>query len=156
MQLQTEKNEHTEGIYLFLSLNILSALHSGTIYCISTTYSKAALYTMHNHSSYLKLNRLILRGFESGPLDCQTPQSWQRRTCLNDLLSEEVFCSCVSTELLPAGETAAAVMGIDFCDSTQAANFQLWWDKWCLSASPHSAASTYKYWQETDTELMMQ
>ncbi|XP_051238085.1 AP-3 complex subunit beta-2 isoform X2 [Dicentrarchus labrax] len=28
-------------------------------------------------------------------------------------------------ELLPAGETAAAVMGIDFCDSTQAANFQL-------------------------------
>ncbi|XP_072242400.1 AP-3 complex subunit beta-2 isoform X4 [Leuresthes tenuis] len=28
-------------------------------------------------------------------------------------------------ELLPAGETASAVMGIDFCDSTQAANFQL-------------------------------
>ncbi|XP_041652415.1 AP-3 complex subunit beta-2 isoform X3 [Cheilinus undulatus] len=28
-------------------------------------------------------------------------------------------------ELLPAGETATAVMGIDFCDSTQAANFQL-------------------------------
>ncbi|XP_061679552.1 AP-3 complex subunit beta-2 isoform X5 [Syngnathoides biaculeatus] len=28
-------------------------------------------------------------------------------------------------ELLPAGETGAAVMGIDFCDSTQAANFQL-------------------------------
>ncbi|PWA24462.1 hypothetical protein CCH79_00011759, partial [Gambusia affinis] len=32
---------------------------------------------------------------------------------------------CVSTESLPAGETAAAVMGIDFCDSTQTANFQL-------------------------------
>lgn len=30
------------------------------------------------------------------------------------------------TELLPAGETATVVMGIDFCDSTQAANFQLW------------------------------
>ncbi|XP_027884254.1 AP-3 complex subunit beta-2 isoform X2 [Xiphophorus couchianus] len=28
-------------------------------------------------------------------------------------------------ESLPAGETATAVMGIDFCDSTQAANFQL-------------------------------
>ncbi|XP_029991938.1 AP-3 complex subunit beta-2 isoform X2 [Sphaeramia orbicularis] len=28
-------------------------------------------------------------------------------------------------ELLPAGETTTAVMGIDFCDSTQAANFQL-------------------------------
>ncbi|XP_067357002.1 AP-3 complex subunit beta-2 isoform X13 [Channa argus] len=28
-------------------------------------------------------------------------------------------------DLLPAGETATAVMGIDFCDSTQAANFQL-------------------------------
>ncbi|XP_059190771.1 AP-3 complex subunit beta-2 isoform X4 [Centropristis striata] len=28
-------------------------------------------------------------------------------------------------ELLPAGESATAVMGIDFCDSTQAANFQL-------------------------------
>uniref|UniRef100_A0A7N8XR58 AP-3 complex subunit beta n=1 Tax=Mastacembelus armatus TaxID=205130 RepID=A0A7N8XR58_9TELE len=28
-------------------------------------------------------------------------------------------------ELLPAGETSTAVMGIDFCDSTQAANFQL-------------------------------
>ncbi|XP_037308225.2 AP-3 complex subunit beta-2 isoform X4 [Pungitius pungitius] len=28
-------------------------------------------------------------------------------------------------ELLPAGETATSVMGIDFCDSTQAANFQL-------------------------------
>ncbi|XP_043981402.1 AP-3 complex subunit beta-2 isoform X2 [Gambusia affinis] len=28
-------------------------------------------------------------------------------------------------ESLPAGETAAAVMGIDFCDSTQTANFQL-------------------------------
>ncbi|XP_070686110.1 AP-3 complex subunit beta-2 [Pempheris klunzingeri] len=28
-------------------------------------------------------------------------------------------------ELLPAGETGTAVMGIDFCDSTQAANFQL-------------------------------
>ncbi|XP_022071685.1 AP-3 complex subunit beta-2 isoform X3 [Acanthochromis polyacanthus] len=28
-------------------------------------------------------------------------------------------------ELLSAGETATAVMGIDFCDSTQAANFQL-------------------------------
>ncbi|XP_035499359.2 AP-3 complex subunit beta-2 isoform X12 [Scophthalmus maximus] len=28
-------------------------------------------------------------------------------------------------ELLPAGEAATAVMGIDFCDSTQAANFQL-------------------------------
>ncbi|XP_036002978.1 AP-3 complex subunit beta-2 isoform X3 [Fundulus heteroclitus] len=28
-------------------------------------------------------------------------------------------------ELLPAGEKATAVMGIDFCDSTQAANFQL-------------------------------
>uniref|UniRef100_H2UTI0 AP-3 complex subunit beta n=1 Tax=Takifugu rubripes TaxID=31033 RepID=H2UTI0_TAKRU len=28
-------------------------------------------------------------------------------------------------ELLPAGETATAVLGIDFCDSTQAANFQL-------------------------------
>ncbi|XP_034004959.1 AP-3 complex subunit beta-2 isoform X1 [Trematomus bernacchii] len=28
-------------------------------------------------------------------------------------------------KLLPAGETASAVMGIDFCDSTQAANFQL-------------------------------
>ncbi|XP_054865186.1 AP-3 complex subunit beta-2 isoform X3 [Amphiprion ocellaris] len=28
-------------------------------------------------------------------------------------------------ELLSAGETAMAVMGIDFCDSTQAANFQL-------------------------------
>uniref|UniRef100_A0A8C7ZH68 AP-3 complex subunit beta n=1 Tax=Oryzias sinensis TaxID=183150 RepID=A0A8C7ZH68_9TELE len=28
-------------------------------------------------------------------------------------------------ELLPAGETATAVMGIDFCDSTQTANFQL-------------------------------
>ncbi|XP_061629373.1 AP-3 complex subunit beta-2 isoform X5 [Phyllopteryx taeniolatus] len=28
-------------------------------------------------------------------------------------------------ELLPAGETATAEMGIDFCDSTQAANFQL-------------------------------
>ncbi|XP_013876457.1 AP-3 complex subunit beta-2 isoform X3 [Austrofundulus limnaeus] len=28
-------------------------------------------------------------------------------------------------ELLPAGEMTSAVMGIDFCDSTQAANFQL-------------------------------
>ncbi|XP_069384606.1 AP-3 complex subunit beta-2 isoform X7 [Paralichthys olivaceus] len=28
-------------------------------------------------------------------------------------------------ELLPTGETATVVMGIDFCDSTQAANFQL-------------------------------
>ncbi|XP_054633063.1 AP-3 complex subunit beta-2 isoform X3 [Dunckerocampus dactyliophorus] len=28
-------------------------------------------------------------------------------------------------DLLPAGESATAVMGIDFCDSTQAANFQL-------------------------------
>ncbi|XP_054882268.1 AP-3 complex subunit beta-2 isoform X3 [Poeciliopsis prolifica] len=28
-------------------------------------------------------------------------------------------------ESLPAGETATAVLGIDFCDSTQAANFQL-------------------------------
>ncbi|XP_034444852.1 AP-3 complex subunit beta-2 isoform X9 [Hippoglossus hippoglossus] len=28
-------------------------------------------------------------------------------------------------ELLPTGETSTAVMGIDFCDSTQAANFQL-------------------------------
>uniref|UniRef100_UPI003AAC4BAD AP-3 complex subunit beta-2 isoform X3 n=1 Tax=Centroberyx gerrardi TaxID=166262 RepID=UPI003AAC4BAD len=28
-------------------------------------------------------------------------------------------------EVLPAGETATVVMGIDFCDSTQAANFQL-------------------------------
>lgn len=28
-------------------------------------------------------------------------------------------------ETLPAGETSTAVMGIDFCDSTQAANFQL-------------------------------
>ncbi|XP_037539015.1 AP-3 complex subunit beta-2 [Nematolebias whitei] len=28
-------------------------------------------------------------------------------------------------ELLPAGGTASSVMGIDFCDSTQAANFQL-------------------------------
>ncbi|XP_046714559.1 AP-3 complex subunit beta-2 isoform X15 [Silurus meridionalis] len=28
-------------------------------------------------------------------------------------------------ELLPAGESVTAVMGIDFCDSTQAANFQL-------------------------------
>ncbi|XP_038562167.1 AP-3 complex subunit beta-2 isoform X1 [Micropterus salmoides] len=28
-------------------------------------------------------------------------------------------------ELLPAGDTATAVMGIDFCDSTQTANFQL-------------------------------
>ncbi|KAF7214665.1 AP-3 complex subunit beta-2 isoform X5 [Nothobranchius furzeri] len=28
-------------------------------------------------------------------------------------------------ELLPAGDTASAVMGIDFCDSTQAANLQL-------------------------------
>ncbi|XP_071348593.1 AP-3 complex subunit beta-2 isoform X5 [Trachinotus anak] len=28
-------------------------------------------------------------------------------------------------ELLPAGESATTVMGIDFCDSTQAANFQL-------------------------------
>lgn len=36
------------------------------------------------------------------------------------------FCCHVSIELLPAGETATAVMGIDFCDSTQAANFQLW------------------------------
>lgn len=43
-----------------------------------------------------------------------------------------LFDMCVScvvfvlTELLPAGETTTAVMGIDFCDSTQAANFQLW------------------------------
>lgn len=36
-------------------------------------------------------------------------------------------CCCARSELLPAGETATAVMGIDFCDSTQAANFQLWW-----------------------------
>ncbi|XP_045083048.1 AP-3 complex subunit beta-2 isoform X2 [Coregonus clupeaformis] len=28
-------------------------------------------------------------------------------------------------EVLPAGETVSVVMGIDFCDSTQAANFQL-------------------------------
>lgn len=42
------------------------------------------------------------------------------------LNSSSFFCRRVSTELLPAGETATAVLGIDFCDSTQAANFQLW------------------------------
>lgn len=29
-------------------------------------------------------------------------------------------------ESLAPGESATAVMGINFCDSTQAANFQLW------------------------------
>uniref|UniRef100_A0A665VJT1 AP-3 complex subunit beta n=1 Tax=Echeneis naucrates TaxID=173247 RepID=A0A665VJT1_ECHNA len=36
-------------------------------------------------------------------------------------------------ESLPAGESATAVMGIDFCDSTQAANFQL---KFFVSIQP--------------------
>uniref|UniRef100_A0A8C7S9Y4 AP-3 complex subunit beta n=1 Tax=Oncorhynchus mykiss TaxID=8022 RepID=A0A8C7S9Y4_ONCMY len=37
-------------------------------------------------------------------------------------------------EVLPAGETVSVVMGIDFCDSTQAANFQLW--KFFVSIQP--------------------
>lgn len=45
------------------------------------------------------------------------------------------FCRCAWSELLPAGETATAVMGIDFCDSTQAANFQLWWVLFCTHPS---------------------
>uniref|UniRef100_A0A3B3TLJ1 AP-3 complex subunit beta n=1 Tax=Poecilia latipinna TaxID=48699 RepID=A0A3B3TLJ1_9TELE len=38
--------------------------------------------------------------------------------------------------LLPAGETATAVMGIDFCDSTQAANFQTHTRKFFVSIQP--------------------
>lgn len=34
--------------------------------------------------------------------------------------------STVVSERLAPGDTANVVMGIDFCDSTQAANFQLW------------------------------
>lgn len=34
--------------------------------------------------------------------------------------------SPVISECLAPGDTASVVMGIDFCDSTQAANFQLW------------------------------
>jgi len=34
--------------------------------------------------------------------------------------------SPVLSESLAPGDTASVVMGIDFCDSTQAANFQLW------------------------------
>lgn len=34
--------------------------------------------------------------------------------------------SPVVSERLAPGDTASVVMGIDFCDSTQAANFQLW------------------------------
>lgn len=34
--------------------------------------------------------------------------------------------SSLLTESLPPGETVSVVMGIDFCDSTQAASFQLW------------------------------
>lgn len=43
-------------------------------------------------------------------------------------LGENVGCSdnCVVPEHLAPGDTASVVMGIDFCDSTQAANFQLW------------------------------
>lgn len=51
--------------------------------------------------------------------------------CLSAITFEPLLmfccCCCARSELLPAGETATAVMGIDFCDSTQAANFQLWW-----------------------------
>lgn len=36
-----------------------------------------------------------------------------------------------SAESLAPGESTTAVMGINFCDSTQAANFQLW----CVSIS---------------------
>uniref|UniRef100_A0A3Q3DUP0 AP-3 complex subunit beta n=1 Tax=Hippocampus comes TaxID=109280 RepID=A0A3Q3DUP0_HIPCM len=39
-------------------------------------------------------------------------------------------------ELLPAGETTTAVMGIDFCDSTQAANFQTHSRKFFVSIQP--------------------
>uniref|UniRef100_A0A3B4WDP5 AP-3 complex subunit beta n=1 Tax=Seriola lalandi dorsalis TaxID=1841481 RepID=A0A3B4WDP5_SERLL len=38
--------------------------------------------------------------------------------------------------LLPAGESATAVMGIDFCDSTQAANFQTHTRKFFVSIQP--------------------
>ena len=40
----------------------------------------------------------------------------------------DVGCSgnFVVSERLAPGDTASVVMGIDFCDSTQAANFQLW------------------------------
>lgn len=34
--------------------------------------------------------------------------------------------SQVLSESLAPGDTTSVVMGIDFCDSTQAANFQLW------------------------------
>lgn len=37
-------------------------------------------------------------------------------------------CLFPFSEVLPAGESVTVVMGIDFCDSTQAANFQLWWE----------------------------
>lgn len=36
-----------------------------------------------------------------------------------------------AAESLAPGESATAVMGINFCDSTQVANFQLW----CVSNS---------------------
>lgn len=35
--------------------------------------------------------------------------------------------SHATAESLAPGESATAVMGINFCDSTQAANFQLWY-----------------------------
>lgn len=36
------------------------------------------------------------------------------------------LCHTTAESLAP-GESATAVMGINFCDSTQAANFQLWY-----------------------------
>lgn len=59
------------------------------------------------------------------------------------------FCSSVLLELLPAGETATAVMGIDFCDSTQAANFQLWWD------GLECRHPVWSSWVKTETGLLL-
>ncbi len=44
-------------------------------------------------------------------------------------LLQVYFCSVciVLSDVLAAGDSVTVVMGIDFCDSTQAANFQLWW-----------------------------
>jgi hypothetical protein len=43
------------------------------------------------------------------------------------MLPAPPFLSHVPSESLAPGESATAVMGINFCDSTQAANFQLWY-----------------------------
>lgn len=73
-------------------------------------------------------------------------ESWGNLFCCPDLVEVWTIASLtlllclffpVLAESLAPGETVSVVMGIDFCDSTQVASFQLWW----VPALVHFAAA---------------